>query len=218
MRLFEIISLEPKFSNRTNMDYEKAFRKSNASWLGSGSRGEVYDLKSPKRPNQVTKIGHGMDKAGTRVDNVIKDGYLAFIKTVYDFEQAGGNNPYFPKIYDLIVTQDKNNKISYRINIEKLSKFYSKNIDSDVLLIKFKQLFSVPPDYDEEDFGFFKSVTSSLLFGEMTGIRDPQFKQALEIIYKVIENGDFRPDIHSGNFMWRNVDNNPQLVIIDPID
>ncbi len=218
MRLFEIIDFEPKQSNRTSHDYERVLDRGQGKWIGSGARSEVYDLNSKKRFNQVTKIGQGKDKDGIYVDDILNDGYLAYIKTVYDFEKNGGNNSYFPKVYDLNITKDNKSRISYRANIEKLRKFY--DINSKTILSRFKEMFSIPPDFEEEDFGMFKILHSCLLFGEMTGIRDSALKEAMELIYNLISEKDFKPDIHSANVMWRNVgtNDNLHLVIIDPID
>lgn len=231
MKLYELIDFEPK---KTSRDYDKLKQTvrgiGNSQRLGSGAFGAAYDIGSNKRLNQVTKIGQAgaykfnpFSNADDSIDSSEADGYLSYLKMVYDWQENGNNNPYFPRIHDLKVFTDSNGKISYRVNLEKLIPFESKKVIGNEDLIKSlcEHMFTSDVIWHDGYFGdtILNIINRALTSDSFRYIGDNDLKRALIMISKIIKsNKSFNEDIHAGNVMWRKTDGMPQLVITDPLN
>ena len=231
MKLYELINFEPKQSSQDRVNYSQKVRaKTNAKSLGAGAFGAAYDINSNKRLNQVTKIGR-VGKFNALYDivdakTVDEDGYLIYLKEVYELQQGGTHNPYFPRIHDLTIRQNPDGTMMYRVNLEKLYPLYTpKLIDNEDLMKSLcNGMFNL--DYELPDnFSVTELIAKKLnICGKYNGkaIRDPNLNQALTIIHRLIQEGNTNGgrlslDLHGGNIMWRITGTMPQLVLLDPI-
>lgn len=219
MKLYELINFDPIKSTTNNIVYNNRLRTDlKSKTLGSGSFGIVHDVGSGKRLNQVTKIGKGETINSEPAKDVENDGYLSYLRAVYD---SGSSNPYFPRIHDLKIMRSKTEALTYRVNLEKLVEFNSDKIigNEDLMQSIYEDMFG------DTRIRFGDSITSAIksnlegaLMGKFESIKDPELLSALKLIYRVLKsNPGFVADIHSGNIMWRITGTRPQLVIVDPI-
>lgn len=216
MRLYELIDFEPKKSKQTrwSQDYKTA-SGTKSKELGQGSFGTAYDIDSPKRLNQVTKVGQGGNLRDAGVDNIAEDGYLMYLKCVYDYEQAGNSNPYFPRIHDLKIRKNEHDgAISYRANIEKLYEYETEKIEGneDLMLAMYDHMFHRTDDHPD-----IIHALNMVRYGKHNIIKDPELKEAIIIIDGIIEKGNFSCDLYPQNLMWRITGTMPHLVFTDPI-
>lgn len=222
MKLYELINFEPKKSNKTYPGYRSRLRNIGADELGSGSFGATFDTKSEKRQGQVTKVGRAgnIQDRSKIVKKVEDDGYLAYLKAVFD---SGSDNPYFPRIDDLTVRADKDTgALTYRANLQKLVPFTSDKIygNDDLMESLYDDMFTEHTHF-YKDFGAAAGIKFNIdamaSSNNYTKIKDPEMKEALLFIEKVRQSGNFTSDLHSGNMMWRITGTRPQLVFSDPL-
>ena len=221
MRLYEIISFEPKSSNQNRYSYTDRLKKAGAAELGGGCFGQALQGKSGKRLNQIAKVGRA-GTISTMTDNPKEDAYLSYIRAVQDFEENGGHNLYFPKIHDLKILKTKDDTIDYRANIEKLVNFHSPRIveNEDLMKSLYQYMFKTQESpYGGNAEQMIDNMRWALKSYSFDRIRDPKLVEALKLIADVRDNGPrtFNEDFHSGNFMWRITGTMPHLVILDPL-
>jgi hypothetical protein len=191
-----------------------------AKEIGSGAFGRAYSSTSPKRINQIKKVGRAGDiNKSTNVKSVEEDGYLSYISTVYKLAQSGDNNPFFPRIFNLKIFRNEDGFLSYNLDMEKLVSLDSEHVP-DLLLSQY---------YEELTTGMAGARSASpareiammldnaIQYGDFSQIRDKSLKKALAVVGSVRARGSFMPDLHAGNIMLRITGNKPQLVILDPI-
>lgn len=229
MRLYELIDFKPKSSNQSIGTYSSRVQQATKPvHLGTGSFGVAYGTNSPKRLNQITKIGKAASMPGGRIiptDEIKNDGYLSWLSTVGEYRKKGSNNPYFPRIDDLKIMKDATGKLHYRVNMEKLYDFrYMPILDNvDLMSSLCNKMFGEDvknPDHEVGYSQYADLIQRNLREGTKhpSEIKDENLKQALSIIRSLLDsNNDFMEDMHSGNIMWRITGTIPQLVIVDPI-
>lgn len=219
MRLYELVSFEPRSSERTHADYRSAISsKTKSTVIGSGAFSTAHHMNSGKRLNQITKIGRTgrMNDYKSTARNIEDDGFLAYIKAI-----QGKNNPYFPKVYDLKLTKNKDGHLTYIVNMHKLVEFTSPKIIDNVDLITslYDKMFY------GRDYGYFspdrpaKSLYETIIkaFSMPDLIKDKQLGEAIKIINELTLEYAFSFDLHTGNVMWRITGLMPQLVFLDPL-
>jgi len=227
MKLFELISFTPRQTKTTAGEYAKRLRAgSKAKYAGSGSLGAAFDIESGKRLGQITKLGKAAKSdlvKAVPVENVSEDGYLSYLSAVYDREQKGHGNPYFPVIHDLDIMRGPDKKLHYNIKLEKLVPFYSAKLvgNLDLMASLYEHMFG---ELEREDYRTGEAVANVILvvlnhaFSVPSTVKDPDLLDSIKLVNSVIKtNSDFRLDLHSNNVMWRITGTMPQLVILDPI-
>lgn len=216
MKINEIIDFDPRDSKETTYSYKSKIRAAGGKPAGSGSFSTVFSFDSPKRYNQISKIGRtgSIGQRDSSAKKIEDDAFLFYIKSI-----QGSDNPYFPKISDLKIFKDNNGNLSYRANIHKYVDFQSKKIADNIDLIKSL--------YEDMFYGNIENDTYAIItledslhnmFTDEKIIKDDNLKNAVQLIKQMLsKNPNFNLDIHSGNLMWKITGNRPQLVIIDPI-
>lgn len=176
-----------------------------------GRHSRILDVPGTKRLNQVVKVAStGPIQTMKDAKDISEDGYLSYIKAVYDYEQKGGQNPYFPRIHNLKIYKN-NGKISYRANIEKLIKYADLNDKLTLMSLSEHMFFVVTPQIAVV-------IELAIETGIYNNIKDEKLIEAIKMIRKIIDSYEpFYNDATSYNLMWRITGNMPQLVILDPI-
>lgn len=220
MKLYELISFEPKQSKKELTDYKSKLRLMKADELGNGSFGAAYDTKSHKRPDQITKVAKVGNIGDSSRRDIEDDGYLVYLKVVLS---SGIDNPYFPRVDDLTIrTNPDTGRSMYRVNLQKLVPFSSDKIygNDDLMESLYNDMFTEKTtSYDDYGpaGGIKYNISNMADIGNFEKIKDPELKQALEIILKLQRDNNFQMDLHSGNMMWRITGFRPQLVLTDPL-
>ena len=234
MRLRELIDFEPKQSKQGIGDYSRRTQRAiKPKHIGSGSFGAAYATDSPKRLNQITKIGKAAEfddnSRITPVDKIEKDGYLSWLSMVDYYKKQGSDNPYFPVIHDLKIMKGPDNKLHYRVNMEKLIPFLSPKVlgNEDLMSSLCDNMFGkdIKNKEDYEDSSELAEIYGDLIRYELRrglknagAVKDEDLREALLVIKDVMnDNPRFTEDLHSGNIMWRITGHIPQLVLVDPI-
>jgi len=223
MKLYELINFTPIQSSRGVQQYKnKVSNIPGSDVAGTGEFGTAYELPSSKRQNQVTKVARaGSIRSLSSVENVEEDGYLTYLNAIHNLNS---DNPYFPRIHDLKIMKDKNGKLTYRANIERLVSFYNDKIfDNDELMRSlYDDMFikELSDPYGDADAGKMIHVKLDRITNyrsPISDIKDPELKEALQLIFQIKNEGGFVIDLHGGNIMWRITGTRPQLVILDPL-
>lgn len=227
MRLYELIDFEPKPSNQSAVSYSQRLRKAtNPKHVGSGSFGSAYATDSPKRLNQITKIGKAASMPDGRVipaDKIGDDGYLSWLSMVDHYKKQGADNPYFPIIHDLKIMRGNDGKLHYRVNMERLVPFKTPKIlgNEDLMSSLCNNMFGKDIQDRYDILSEYESlITYQLRRGlkNANAVKDEDLREALLVIKDVMnENPEFSEDLHSSNIMWRITGTIPQLVLVDPL-
>lgn len=221
MKLYELFDNE---INKTTRPYQSTVNKiaSVSEPSGKGHFAKVYKTDSPKRLNQVTKVGKAGSigyKAPVGTHDINNDGYLSYINMVREFQEAGGYNPFFPVVKKLKIYKEKEG-LYYIADIEKLYPLKtSKIIDNKELMSSLKEQW-----FNTEEFEWMEDANIGSVFLYVfdlpypdDAIKDQNLKSALKMIDKLRKQGDFSVDMGSENIMWRITGTMPQLVITDPL-
>lgn len=222
MRIDEIVDFDPRPAVGRKSDYISsinAMKSSRRMDDGVPAFSTVYKIDSPKRLNQVTKLGRTGDPDdpdNLRAQLISGDGYLSYLYAIRDIE-----NPYFPKIYDLKIFKDKNTgKLSFKADIEKYLDFSYHKLahNHDLMASLLDDMFFSCVYIDENALpirNIHRCLKSSVYNRAI--IKDPDLKDAIGMIYDLSVNNSFEVDLHSGNIMWKITGNRPQLKIVDPL-
>ncbi len=229
MRLYEIIDFTPRKSQSRNADYiSNLDDKTSAKPIGKGAFGTGYQTDSNKRLNQVTKLGRagGFDDYSQPIQlkDLKNDGYITYLKYIQDYnEEEGKTNPYFPVVHDLKIFKDKDGKIHYRANLEKLIPFTSPKIvgNEDLITSLYEHMFGTTINLEGRDIDEIADIIRLKLVRGLDNpmvIADPELRTALACISEILEsNSRFVDDLHGNNLMWRITGTMPHLVILDPV-
>jgi hypothetical protein len=236
MLLRELIDFTPVKSNRDFITHSRRIRTATKpEHKGTGSFGMAYNMNSPKRLNQITKLGRAAampDGALIPTDKISDDGYLSWLQEVNHRAKIGDVNPYLPIIHDLKIMKGPDDKLHYRVNMEDLVTFTSKMIlgNEPVMSSLCMRMFgkdldeSVKNDPKASEF-LYAYYGDFIILRLSRGVRNPndfikdaKLKQVLDAIsFLRNNNNDFMVDLHEGNIMWRMTGTIPQLVILDPL-
>lgn len=232
MRLFELINFEPKDSPRDAKHRSNRVITPSSKIIGKGHFATAHEYNSEKRQGEIRKQGRagkpGSRKAGPKpTGKITGDAYLSYLKMIYDFEQKGGQNPFFPVITNLSIFRAMDGTLDYKADLQKLVELTSDKISDNEPVMKhvFKSLFNDdqrPSEYDRGELDAL-SIMRELRIGIMDGIpngnfdliRNPDLKSALSMTRDLAKKHRFTWDIHAGNLMWRITGNIPQLVLTD---
>lgn len=211
MRLFEIVDISPKPSSKDSFDRQKRYTAQTRMMMvpdGRGAYSTVYSDPSGKRHSEVIKVSKDRKE-------YFKDPYEVYIDTVYKLQQAGNQNPYFPRIlsHRAYIKDGEKHSVS---RIEKLVPFRSHKLYLNVDLMNSitENIF-----YSEIDPTKIPYQIDLAIEGKSSDIKDQDLMQACNVIKGIISQseGKFLSDVHSSNIMWRITGNMPQLVITDPL-
>jgi hypothetical protein len=227
MRLYELINFEPRDSKKNYGDRVSNNVTPSSKKIGQGHFASAFTHDTPKRLNQVRKSGQAgkignMRTGPKKQQSITDDAYLSYLKMIYDFEQKGGQNPFFPKIHDLKIYRDPEGNLDYNVDIEKLHKLNKSGLGDNELAMKqiYISLFApdkyMPAGEDSIDaymiMGDLRSIADD---GDYDRIIDKNLKQALSMSRDLATKHGFQWDIHADNVMWRITGNIPQLVLTD---
>lgn len=180
---------------------------------GSGSQGYVYQHDDPNKQGEVVRVSDKYEAT------------TIYLRYLYDNPELQ-SNPFFPKIKQAI--RPNSDVPSYVI--EQLYDVVDSPIGFNMLHTLIKKYFTTHQTlakYEMSDYYFVTSIFAEIIedsikFNDYKEIKDPQLKQACQIINKLYvdllrKDPDTRVDIHTGNIMWRITKFGPQLVITDPL-
>lgn len=217
MRLVELFSNEPRKTSTSSASFiDKLDYKTRSKPVGAGSYSTARFIDSPKRQNEITKVGHKM--AASRYD-----GYREYITAVHAAEQAGVQNPYFPRIHSLKTYTSADGQVHYVVKMEKLVKLFAPEIADNTELITSlcRQMFIDPGPVSWQDVsGMADLIDRAAANNDTSNIKDKNLIAAIDLINKIHNkniNRDSVVDTHTGNLMWRITGTMPQLVILDPL-
>lgn len=168
------------------------------------------------------------------------DGYYQFIEKVKDITDKT-QNPYLPQIYNIERIQPRGKSAPYlKVEVEKL--FPSSSLSNKEGIAVFEKLINRPVTNQDLDFlhnkigvhwktgeqrpiiwewairNVMQAALSSESFGgwEQFVIKDPNLKEALAIVRRLIDSG-YVLDLHDENYMIRRTPYGPQIVLTDPL-
>lgn len=219
MRLYEIIDFEPRNSSISYLDRNKKIRNTRGTdLLGYGHFGKAYSSDSPKRLGQIKKIAKaGEVTNNTSAKDILQDGYLSYLHSVYELKKSGIKNKFFPVIHNLKIFRDADGNLSYDVDMEKLVGLNSDTIDYAILSLLWENLLDVELTEQSTFRNFVYILDKALDSGHFNEIKDEELREALMYIYRIKVKGHFMPDLHSGNVMLRITGTMPQLVLLDPL-
>jgi hypothetical protein len=239
MKLNELKTVTPQdlTPKPSGADVYKAMKKiqppENMNVLGSGGDARTYG--NDDEPGTVTRV--------TRtVRDPEKDSYYKYLSAIAKSDRIQ-RNPYFPKIYNVKIVEDKTGRRAYSVDMERLLEFDTLSAEECVMLgermffnfagfakeyvARHKEI--VPQQHRDKvsmkskgtaGFVLLKAIEKCINFGEQvaTYVKDPRLKEAMIILRALIKNDhDVAPDIHDGNIMVRRGPGGPQLVLTDPV-
>jgi hypothetical protein len=201
--------------NRQERDSEQS-KKSPGKDVKQG----IYSggMTNPRDPHEFIKKPHLTAKLD-------KDAYYTFVMEIRRLKQEGYQNPFFPQVYNVDITQDTKGNQRPRYRIEKLQSGYG-NYPPEALEGMYERLFNnelrVDSSYNNRSYAIWYEISQQLRKAvqrsNYTNIKDDQLKEALMLIDKIIdEHEGWSEDLHIENIRIRGSSIGPQLVLMDPI-
>ena len=147
--------------------------------------------------------------------NLENDAYYQYIKYINPYANS---NPFFPKVYEIILKKDSQGNIKPDYRIEKL---VSLKDAADQTGRSLDQIFIdkyFNNEYDDYDLDYLLIIRKCIYQDYFDLIKDKKLKEAILIIRNFLEKfPNFDEDLHSGNVMVRFGPGGPQLVFTDPV-
>lgn len=226
MRLYELIDFAARPSKQSFTGYKSRIKRNTTSSLGGrGSFGSAYDIESPKRQNEITKLGQaGRLDMFSKIEHTsaAEDGYIVWLKAAHTLAEKGNRNPYFPVINNLIIRQSPTKKEYYRVDLEKLVSYTSEKIITNYDLMRsiYEYMFHKTPDDTTEPEYMYDMIQfrlkNAIYHNDISGIKDKNLSDIVGITHHLLTKHKFTLDLHKGNLMWRVTNNRPHMVILDP--
>lgn len=160
-----------------------------------------------------------MYRKKSRMPSILRnDAYYQYIKATRPYVDS---NPFFPRVYKIIMKRDPVGYVKPEFHIEKLhdsdavDSYYDDKLDE----ILFRKYASAEGRQEFHGRSFMRLLSRAIIAYEAKElIKDPKLIEAIELIQKVKESNDkFSFDLHSGNIMFRLGSTGPELVFTDPI-
>jgi len=173
---------------------------------------------NPRDPHEFIKKPHLTAKLD-------KDAYYTYVMEIRELKQKGYQNPFFPQVYNIDITQDTKGNQRPRYRIEKLQSGYG-NYPPEALEGMYERLFNnelqVDSSFNNRSYAIWYEISQQLRKAvqrsNYTNIQDDQLKEALMLIDKIIdEHEGWNEDLHIENIRIRGSSIGPQLVLMDPI-
>lgn len=246
MRLFEVIGSEADVKSalknrersagttrnlrrkgaRADQRIKEIFGKAPVERLGKGYFAVTF-TDDPDQPGTVRKVVAGSDhdisySGGRTIEDVKDDGYIQFLIAA----AKGGKldeNPYFPKIYSIVVKELDKGMVVYAVDMERLTplknlrlpelKAIADRVFGEKMADELFAEFKTPKEAREELASHFDDI----LYGtaDLKYIKDPHLKEALKIVKRLGKKTTI--DLHDENIMVRRGPYGNQLVITDPV-
>ena len=147
--------------------------------------------------------------------NLEHDAYYQYIKYIQPYADS---NPFFPKVYEIILKKDSAGNIKPDYRIEKLASLedaIEQTGESLDQIFVDKYFHNEDEDYDLD---YLLIIRKCIYQDYFEIIKDKKLKEAILIIRKFLEKfPNFDEDLHSGNIMVRFGPGGPQLVFTDPV-
>lgn len=150
------------------------------------------------------------------------DAYYVYIKTIQN--EASGN-PWYPRVYSINTTKDKENTISYNIKLEHLKEF--KELTSEEIINLAQNIFhedDVRDKFKQNRIPVPNYITASILAQMIRDVvkgkiqtTDEKLIEAAKVINQLIKKYRFGNDITYRNIMVRRTQYGYQLVLVDPL-
>jgi hypothetical protein len=175
-------------------------------------------MTNPRDPHEFVKKPHLTAKLD-------QDAYYTYVMEIRKLKQQGYQNPFFPQVYNVDITQDTKGNQRPRYRIEKLQSGYS-DYPPEALEGLYERLFSdelqVDSSFNNRSYAIWYEISLQLRRAvqrsNYTNIRDDQLIEALMLIGKIIEEHEgWNEDLHVENIRIRGSRTGPQLVLMDPI-
>jgi hypothetical protein len=208
MKILEILTETP--IPAADVDTVSQIYDKDAQTVGAGQEGTV--IKTKKSPN-VYKI--------TGIESELKKfGYMQYVLLS---KKYSGVNPYFPKI--LSITQHPPmlpGRISYIVEMELLS---NKLPREERIVLAQKIFYGEELEeilaYEKKGNSVFEYVIEKAVHAgpteAATFVKDKQFLQAINLIHIVKKKTGATIDMHDANYMIRQTNQGPQIVLTDPL-
>lgn len=156
--------------------------------------------------------------------NTSLDAFMLYALLLKKYNLAE-SNPFFPRIYDIKIYYDNENKKSLKYNIEKLEDLHRLSWE-DVRII-YQNIFQKdyelksPRDFSlkEAEIGFIVDQIGYRIDnrGQPTLIKNKKLIEACDFIKKIMIKYKRQNDITEQNIMFRRTARGAQLVITDPL-
>ena len=179
--------------------------------------GGVYarGTPDPKDPHMFRK----KSKMPSKLDF---DAYYQYVKYIKPYVDS---NPFFPRVYEIILKKDPEGNVKPDYRVEKLMSLDDAEDKTGTNLSKFftQKYFGgkFPEGVDSAVEAIQAAFTKDQYFDLIT---DKKLKQAITIIkqflntnFSLMGYNDFKLDVHRGNMMIRFGPGGPQLVFTDPV-
>lgn len=143
-----------------------------------------------------------------------KDSYYKYITEVVISNQ---DNPFFPRVYDVILKKDSGGLIKPEYRIEKLYEYseiatyypYERDLDEILLDMYFS---------NSDEYGLITMLRYALTNSYTAQyIKNKKLLDAVNLIRALVDRYGFEIDMHASNIMFRLGKTIPQLVITDPV-
>ena len=183
-------------------------KKTSAQKIGFGREARAYSFDHPKRQGEIYKVGK------PRRPDVLS-GNEIYIQEIYKLQQAGNNNPYFPRILSFKSFKDADGRARFSSRMEKLTPFQTPSIinNADVMKQVVSNILKDPEQYHFDPY-----TVVDLFDGSVAPYKDPNIIAAYHTINEIMKrNPGTRKDMAYENVMWRLGGELPQIVITDPL-
>jgi hypothetical protein len=233
MKLNELKTITPddltQTVRRDNRSINNLYPQGTDSSSSSGRYATTFI--HPDKPFDATKIVHTV-----RDNDVKRDPYFKYVSALAKNDRIS-NNPYFPRIYSVIVSRKVakaiNDEVQYAVDMEALLDFDT--LSKEELQMLGEKLFFNFPAYVKDVYAklhgkyavnsrplyvaaILYSIAKAMRHSEVaTYIKDPKLRQAMVILRSLVKHEYVTIDIHAGNVMVRRGPGGPQLVITDPV-
>jgi hypothetical protein len=207
MNLYDILNTNKTINREFN---DNRYQRVNNNY-DQGVFSSVYGKKND--PHSVIKTNKILSDDNDRFDVKTNDGYYHYIKLL-DETKIYEQNPYFLRVRNIHVIKDKEGKAIYNFDVEKLFPLYK--FSKEIIHRYFNKIFNLNDDYDE----YFNSIDDIYelvyyaLMRDRHLIKDNLLKEALNFLR--LNAGNYPPDFHTENIMYRGGKNGMQMVFSDP--
>lgn len=177
-------------------------------WVPGGAY--AWGKEDPKDP-------HMFRKKWRMPADLQKDAYFNYIADVVLPNQ---DNPFFPRIYDVILKTDTRGRTKPDVRMEKLVPYdtieNNSKYDPEIMNSMLDRYFV---HHAGGEVGFIEQIKENCFrYKRYKNIRDPHLREAAKLINDFIDRSSelFELDIHKSNVMFRVGPTGPQLVFTDP--
>lgn len=207
MKLYELITTT-KTQGKHDGVFDHSVERNNHEKFEKSGGGYYAHVEKSDDPHMINKQTHYSIP-------VEKDSYFAYIKKIVN-DELMSKNPFFPRIYSVDTTVDKEKKLHYKIEMEQL--YHLKELSQVELNALYNNIIGLDTK---------KEITPILLAKTVSGLVDnptrapktanKKFINAAKIIKEISLSIPAYIDLHANNMMVRRTPFGYQLVLTDPL-